>query len=129
MKNGSQSPKNNPRQILGRLGEERAAAFLVDQGFICLARNWRSRAGEIDLIMERGKEIRFVEVKTRRTQTYGAPEEAVTTRKLAHLRATAEAWIASQVFSSLRAFQFDVVTVFLPGTPEERLEWIQDVLI
>jgi putative endonuclease len=129
MKNGFQSPKNNPRQVLGRLGEERAAAFLVEKGFVCLARNWRSRAGEIDLIMERGNEIRFVEVKARRTRTYGTPEEAVTAEKLAHLRAAAEAWIAAQTFTSLRAFQFDVVTVFLPGTQNEQLEWIQDVII
>ncbi len=128
MKNGSQSPKNNPRQVLGRLGEERAAAFLVEKDFVCLARNWRSRAGEIDLIVERGREIRFVEVKTRRTWTYGAPEEAVTRQKLAHLRATAEAWIAAQSFTSLRAFQFDVITIFLPGTPKEQVTWIQDVI-
>lgn len=128
MKNGSQSPKNNARQILGRRGEERAAAFLVAKGFTCLARNWRCRGGEIDLVVERSEQIRFVEVKTRQTMTYGMPEEAVTTRKLAHLRAAAEAWIAAQAFSAHKRFQFDVITVFLPNASEERVTWIEDIL-
>lgn len=128
MKSGSQSPKNEARQILGRLGEERAAAFLMAHGLPCVARNWRCRAGEIDLIVARGKEIRFVEVKTRKTTTYGAPEEAITGRKLAHLRAAAETWIAAQTFMQRQTFQFDVVTVFLPGSPKEQIEWIQDVI-
>lgn len=128
MKSGSQSQKNKQRQLLGRSGEERAAAFLIERGFTCLARNWRCRGGEIDLIVARANQIRFVEVKTRKTETYGRPEEAVTVRKLAHLRTAAESWIAAQAFSSRKQFQFDVITLFLPGTPQEELGWIEDVL-
>lgn len=128
MKNGSLSQKNKARQILGRCGEDRAAAFLVQNGFICLDRNWRCRGGEIDLIVEQGEEIRFIEVKTRKTLTYGRPEEAITARKLAHFRIAAEAWMAVQTLASQKRFQFDVITVFLPNTPQEQLVWIENVL-
>ena len=127
MKNGSQNPKNRIRQILGRCGEERAAAFLSEKGFSCLASNWRCRSGELDLIVERGSEIRFIEVKTRKTDLYGPPEEAVTARKMAHLRLAAEQWISEQAFLSQKSFQFDVISIVWPGTAQERLVWIENV--
>lgn len=127
MKNGSQSQKNNARQLLGRAGEDRAAAFLALQGFICLVRNWRCRAGEIDLIVQRGAEIRFVEVKTRKTTQYGSPEEAVTAVKLRHLRTAAERWIEENSRISAKNFQCDVVTLLYLEGGEEQISWIQDV--
>ena len=89
--------------------------------------NWRCRGGELDLIVAREAEIRFVEVKTRKTERYGAPEEAVTPRKLAHLRVAAEQWISEHTFLGSKSFQFDVITILWPGTAQERLVWIENV--
>lgn len=75
------------RQAVGRWGEERAARYLSEQGYTLLARNLRTPYGEIDLIACRDGVTVFVEVKTRTSTTFGMPEDAVTPRKQAHLRA------------------------------------------
>ena len=83
---------SNPAQELGKWGEKLAADFLVKQGYTIVARNVRSPYGEVDLIAQQpdksnpdGMTIVFVEVKTRRTQSYGFPEESITTSKQEHL--------------------------------------------
>jgi len=93
----------NPRQLLGRWGESLAADYLVDQGYVVLERNVRTRYGEIDLVaclVEEGifpaarvQVIVFVEVKTRSTQTFGLPEESVTAHKREHLIAAAQSYL------------------------------------
>jgi putative endonuclease len=81
------------RQALGRWGEERAARYLTDLGYNLLARNLRTPYGEIDLIAWRDGITVFVEVKTRTSTTFGMPEDAVTLRKQAHLRASVEFYL------------------------------------
>ena len=83
---------SNPAQELGKWGEKLAADFLVKQGYTIVARNVRTPYGEVDLISQQpdksnpdGMTIVFVEVKTRRTQSYGFPEESITTSKQEHL--------------------------------------------
>lgn len=67
--------------ILGRQGEDAAAAFLQDHGCEILARNFRTPRGEIDIIAREGQSVIFVEVKTRRTERFGRPAAAVGYRK------------------------------------------------
>ena len=67
------------RRIRGKVGEDLAANFLEQIGFKIIKRNYRFERGEIDLIAEEGDELVFVEVKARRSTTFGTPEEAVTT--------------------------------------------------
>ena len=67
---------------LGRKGEEIAEKFLQDRGFRILEKNFRSRLGEIDLIGIDKETLVFIEVKTRFSDEFGPPEEAVTTRKI-----------------------------------------------
>lgn len=69
------------RKMLGREGEDRAARFLIKRGYKILERNYSTKAGEIDLIALHQGEVIFIEVKTRTTDAYGAPELAVTPRK------------------------------------------------
>ncbi len=131
MKNGSQKPKNKPkdrRRIeAGRLGEEEAAAFLLAQGFSIVAKNWRCRLGEIDLIAKKAQEIRFIEVKFRKTHSFGYPEASVTRKKLSHLQAAAEIWLRQQPIIPPR-YQFDVVALsLLEPTDPLQIEWIQGV--
>ncbi|HEY7419023.1 MAG TPA: YraN family protein [Ktedonobacteraceae bacterium] len=70
-----------PRQGLGRTGERLAAEELSRRGYRILERNFRCRYGEIDLVAEQQGELVFVEVKTRRGDAWGRPEEAVTLQK------------------------------------------------
>ena len=78
---------------LGILGERIAEEHLRGLGFRILDRNWHWRRGELDLVTEQGEEIVFVEVKARRSQTYGAPEESITRSKREKLILTAYAYL------------------------------------
>jgi putative endonuclease len=107
---------NTRRLKLGRLGEELAAAHLTRLGFAVLARNARTRHGEIDLIAFDGQAIVFAEVKTRRaiagTQRGRAREEPLAwlrPRQRARLRKLAVAWLADagHVRPSARTIRFD----------------------
>ena len=83
---------NIPTRELGKWGEQLAADFLIKQGYSILAQNARTPYGELDLVAKQTGTFKrdettivFVEVKTRRSQSYGYPEESVTTRKQEHL--------------------------------------------
>lgn len=78
------------RKDYGDAGEQTAYDYLRSQGFKPLARNVATPYGEIDLLMEEGGERVVVEVKARHTTSHGAPQEAVTSRKLDHLAKAAE---------------------------------------
>ncbi len=73
------------RQSLGQWGERVAEKYLADLGYTIIERNVRTPYGEIDLIARDEQAIIFVEVKTRTTETYGLPEDAITQRKREHL--------------------------------------------
>ena len=71
----------------GRLGEDAALDAYLHRGFALVARNWRCRIGELDLVLARGEQLVFCEVKTRRGDAFGGGWEAVTARKQAKVRA------------------------------------------
>lgn len=96
------------RRALGREGEARAARFLRLRGYRILERNVRAGGVEIDLVASRGELIAFVEVKTRRTQRFGAPEAAVDDAKQARLVRGASAWLCDHPERAGRV-RFDVV--------------------
>lgn len=102
----------SPKQ-LGSLGERYAAAILASQGWRVLERNWRTRFGELDLIMlDPTHVLVFVEVKTRRTLQYGLPQEAVTHTKRLNLRRAAMQWLCeSPECPKHRGVRFDVVSI------------------
>lgn len=97
---------------LGSSGERVAAHLLETRSYRILARNWRCAYGEIDLIAEESAEVVFVEVKTRRGRSLGAPEEAITPRKRRNLLAAAQTYLAEQGIEQ-RPYRFDVVAVEL----------------
>jgi putative endonuclease len=108
------------KDAVGRFGEDVAAGHLEAAGLQILARNWRCREGELDVVAREGTELVFVEVKTRSSLAYGFPAEAVHQRKSARIRRLALGWMheqresgAGQSWSSLR---FDVVTVVRTGS-------------
>ena len=81
------------RLALGAQGEAQAAAWYEANGYEVVARNWRCRDGEIDLIVRRARTIVFCEVKTRTSDAFGSPAEAVTRAKRDRLRHLAAAWL------------------------------------
>ena len=83
-----------PRRLLGLAGEHLAERELTRQGLRVVARNVRTRFGEIDLICHDARGYVFVEVKTRRAGSFVAAAEAVDWRKAARLAALAQAWLA-----------------------------------
>lgn len=108
------------RKRLGDAGERLAAVWLEERGYRVLARNWRCAHGELDVVAEREGELVFVEVKTRRGDRLGAPEEAVTTAKRRHLVASAAAYLdAAGAGAADRPYRIDVIAVDL--APSGRL--------
>ena len=109
----TQEPINH-RLALGRSGEDRAAAWYVRHGYEIVERNWRSRAGEIDLICALDDILVFSEVKTRCSDRLGAPVEAVTRDKQLRLRRLAAEYLSLHTCGYHQA-RFDVAAV-LGGT-------------
>ncbi len=114
------------RKIDGRFGEDLAAAFFEAKGFKVLERNWTHRLGEIDLIIERAGEVRFIEVKYRNTLMFGYPEEAITGKKLRHLERAILCWLEKQR-NPPKTYQADALAITaLPGVELEYF-WIENL--
>ena len=98
------------RRALGAKGEEAVAAWYEARGYEVVERNWRCRAGELDLILRRGRTFVFCEVKTRTSDAFGAPVEAVNRDKQVRLRHLAARWLED---APLRPtdIRFDVASV------------------
>jgi len=94
----------------GRKGEDLALEYLEKNGFVLIEKNFRSRFGEIDLIVKDGQTIVFVEVKYRLSENYGSPKEAVTNEKIKKIIRTAQYFITKNNFNSL--YRFDVVSIY-----------------
>lgn len=98
------------RRRLGTSGEETAAVWLAARGYEILARNVRTRFGELDLVARQGDLVVFVEVKTRSSAAFGHPVEAVAGRKQARLAGLAAAFLRAQGLDGA-PIRFDVVAV------------------
>jgi putative endonuclease len=114
----------DPRPELGRLGEDLAADLMERSGYLVLERNFRCKAGEIDLVCTDGEVLVFCEVKTRRTDRWGDPCEAVDYRKQARLRRLAVEWMQERRPGSVQV-RFDVVSVIV-GDRERRVMHLPD---
>jgi putative endonuclease len=109
------------RDQLGRRGEALAEAFLKRKGYEILERNWKGKSGEIDIIAKHKKTLVFAEVKTRATEKFGAPVEAVDKHKEEHIVRVANEYIQREK-KNKQAVRFDVISVRLKaGTLFERL--------
>ena len=98
------------RERVWRDGEEAAWRAYRERGYRLLARNWRCSLGELDLVLARGREVVFCEVKARRPSVLGGPFEAVTGAKQRKLRALAQAFCSSERPRGDR-YRFDVASV------------------
>lgn len=104
---------DHPRHGLGRAGEDVVARAYEQAGYSVVARNWRCREGELDLVVASGGTVVFCEVKTRTGRTFGEPFEAVGHVKQRRLRHLAARWLDEQPhgFAEVR---FDVASVRWP---------------
>ena len=110
------------KKLLGKAGEDRAAQYLSKQGYKIIERNFRAPYGEIDLIALHRGELVFVEVKTRNSDAYGAPELAVTPRKQQRMIKAALGYIKYKKLHQMPC-RFDVVAITRGA--EKELELIQ----
>jgi putative endonuclease len=105
----------DPRRRLGAVGEDAVARWYTARGYEVVARNWRVREGEIDLVLRRGRTLVFCEVKTRRGDAFGSPFDAVTAAKQRRLRTLALRWLAEHRMRAAE-MRFDVAAVRVPRT-------------
>ncbi len=108
-----------PKDALGKYGEELAARHLMVKGFVILERNWRCDLGEIDLVAREASDLVVCEVKTRRSDAFGTPVEAVSARKVRRMRTLALRWLDERNVNP-RDIRFDVVGIVQPlvGPPQ-----------
>lgn len=91
-------------------GEDRAAEWYRRRGYTIVARNWRCREGELDLVVARADVVVFSEVKTRRSDRFGVPAEAVTPLKQRRVRGLARQFLREHPQRGRRV-RFDVVGI------------------
>lgn len=95
----------------GKIGEDKAARYLIENGFEILDRNFRSgRFGELDIIATEGNYLCFIEVKTRTSSLYGSPIEAVNYAKREKIKALAWIYVKFKKLGE-RNMRFDIVEV------------------
>lgn len=114
------------KDVLGKRGEELAAAFLLGEGYTILDRNWRCPQGEIDIVAFDGVDTVFVEVKTRSSVAFGHPLEAITVQKLARLRRLAAAWCDDHQGNHDR-IRIDAIAVIAARAAEPQIEHLKRV--
>lgn len=105
-------------RALGDIGEEIAVRYLEEQGFSIWVRNFRCRAGEIDIIASKNGELSFIEVKTRRDLSFGRPCESITAAKKRHMRMSAEYYLRKlkEKGYTPERVKFDVVEIVIRHT-------------
>ena len=98
---------------IGIKGEQIAADFLLNKGYIIVHKNWRSGKKEIDIIASKGDMLVIVEIKTRSSYGFGFPEEAVNRKKQQFLKVAAEAFICYN--PEYRNIRFDIISILMEG--------------
>lgn len=115
----------NQSHELGRLAEQAAEQYLARHGLSLVQRNFRGKQGEIDLIMDDGKVLVFIEVRHRRSSRFGSAVESINPRKQARLIKTAELYISAASGASQRQCRFDTID-FDGEITDNNLRWIKN---
>ncbi|MEY3347181.1 MAG: hypothetical protein RL255_143 [Actinomycetota bacterium] len=113
--------------LIGETGEAYVANVLKSRGYRILARNWRIREGELDIVAENRDVVVFVEVKSRTSAAYGDPLEGINQEKLLRIQRLALAWLATnQRLGS--SYQIDVAGVLISRSGEISLDYREQIL-
>jgi putative endonuclease len=110
------------REGLGAWGEAVAAQALEARGYEIIERNWRCQLGELDLVARDGETWVFVEVKARRNEVHGTPEESVTPSKRNRLLILGEAYVSEHALGDV-AWRVDVVAIV--ATPDRQVRSLE----
>jgi len=100
--------RKNTKEI-GDQGEEQAKAHLLENGYLLLETNWRHKKYELDIIAKINQTIVFIEVKTRKNNTFGEPELSVTKKKQNFLIAAAQQYVITNNIEE--EFRFDIIAI------------------
>jgi putative endonuclease len=120
--------KKNLNKSTGAAGEEFAAQYLLKRGDEILARNWRVREGELDLVsLDRNGLIHMIEVKTRSSSAFGHPLEAIDSAKAHRIQRLALAWLATNGALGCD-YQIDAVAVLISSDGSHTIELRANIL-
>lgn len=109
----------------GTMYEDRAVEYLQQFGVLILHRNFRCKMGEIDLIVQDGATLAFIEVRYRKDASYGDAAETVTSTKQAKIIRSTEFFLQTRTWAAQLACRFDVIAM-TEGTSGLQIEWIKD---
>lgn len=112
---------------LGKEGEEMAAKWLVGKGYVLLHRNWRHANLEIDIIAVKNNKLHIIEVKTRKGNHFGNPEDSVTKKKFKDLQRAADEFLFRN--PGYKWLQYDVLAITLFGNKETEYFLLEDVYL
>lgn len=112
------------KQIKGNRGEEKAIDYLLSNGYVILERNWKIGHLEVDIIASNEDFLIIVEVKTRKSNIFGEPEEFVTLQKQRNLIRAAASYITK--FGITKEVRFDIVSVILKEGHDNEIRHIPD---
>ena len=118
---------HNPK---GRAAEDQALGYLTNQGLILRERNYACRTGELDLVMQDGDTLVFIEVRFRSSIHYGLPIESVDNRKCQRLMRTAQHYMQTYNLTDQQPCRFDIISV-QPDMSRGNIfsiNWIKDAL-
>lgn len=111
---------------LGKKAEEAACQFLLKHGLKLLLKNYYCKHGEIDLIMQDGDYVVFVEVRSRRYVQYGSALESITTPKILRLIKTADHFLQAKGWSIKYGSRFDVVAIHQNSSVNSTIKWLKN---
>lgn len=111
---------------LGKLGEKAVIEYLMKQGYDILEHNWYCNKNEIDIIAQNDEWIVFVEVKTRSSQQWGNPEDAISEAKIKRIVEAADNYI--QINDINIPARFDIASVIIDNT-ECKIEYFEDAFL
>ncbi len=120
---GSWTTDSTTREV-GAEAELLAERYLEQHGLTLITRNYRCRRGEIDLLMQEGNFLVFIEVRYRKNNIFGSAAESVTRQKQRRLLATANYYLQNEKLYRDNSCRFDVITV--SGQYNPQIEWIKN---
>lgn len=112
--------------FVGKKGEDMVASFLRKNGHTIIKRNYISRFGEIDIIAKKDGLLLFIEVKTRRENSFVAPKEAVNSHKIRRMMLTAEDYLSKTEITDELQPRFDVAEVLVKSDDTYHLNYIKN---
>lgn len=116
---------SSKRILLGKTGEDQACRFLKRKGYSIVQTNYRTRCGEIDIIARQGPVLVFIEVKTRRSRSFGSPLLAVTAKKQRQISMVAQEYLSKNKLFDTDA-RFDVVGMRIDASDHAEIEHIEN---